>query len=113
MYTVVFSTGTQTKNGLQKAVQSYFKSLDRLMVRDEDLPRFEKMVLEHIAHLRETKFPRCKPEDGKFWSPHRISGYETDPRYFDRHSMSFPYADLRLYYSETAFVPELFNPQTP
>lgn len=109
MYTVIFSSGVQTKNGLQSAVQDYFCGLDRLMVRDEDLATFEKMVLDQIAHLRETKFPRCKPEDGRFWSPHKDALTEGKPSYHDRHTIGFHYSNLRLYYSETAYVPELFK----
>lgn len=54
------------KNNLEKAVQEYLRSLDRILIDKKDLSQFKQDVLNNIVKLNR-EHHRCKPVEIRWW----------------------------------------------
>lgn len=56
-----------SRNALEKAINDYLDSIDRLAVIEKDFESLKAEIMEKIASLNK-EFPRCKAVTAHFWS---------------------------------------------
>lgn len=71
---VLISSGTQTKNKLQKEIYNYIKALDRKVLTQENVEEFKQNVLDYIATANAT-YKNCTPVQTS-WSHYSEWNYE-------------------------------------
>lgn len=74
MYLAYYGHDYSAKNKLEKAIQSYLKSIDRTLIEDEDFKAFKSKVIAEIERLCKEDYPRCTPKKPHVWK----SGVKND-----------------------------------
>lgn len=54
------TVGLLHKNKLQQAVQLYIKTLDRLLITEDEFPAFKQQIFDTVEAYNK-EFPRCRP----------------------------------------------------